>query len=65
MMYKYQGQQWSFDELEAMIHDSELDSTECPKCGDSQRVEPDAANYPCHSCGGGRVHSPLVVLGFM
>ena len=65
MRFKFKDQSWSFDELEAMIHESVLDSTECPQCGSVQRVEPDAQGYRCHSCGKGRVHSPLVVLGFV
>ena len=65
MEFTYRNQKWSYDEVEAMGYDSVLDSTECPKCGSDQRVEPDARNYTCHDCGKGKVHSPLVVLGLM
>ena len=62
-IFEYNGQEWSFEEVEEMIYDSVLDSTECPSCGSTQRVEPDAHEYDCHGCGDGKVHSPLVVLG--
>jgi len=65
MEFTYRDQEWSYDEVEAMVYDSVLDSTECPKCGSTQRVEPDASNYTCHDCGKGKVHSPLIVLGMM
>lgn len=37
---------------------------ECPVCGHSQTVEPDA-DYPCPECKQGMLTSPLVVHGLI
>lgn len=63
--FRYGDQVWTFEEVNFMAFESVLDSTECPECGSTQRVEPDASNYTCHGCGEGRVHSPLWALGFV
>jgi hypothetical protein len=63
--FKWRGQTWSMQEVQQMVFDSVMDSTECPECETTKRVEPDASNYLCDECGKGRVHSPLVVLGLM
>jgi hypothetical protein len=62
--FTWKGQSWSHDEVEVMVYDSVVDSTECRACGSTQRVEPDAHGYEC-GCGDGTVHSPLYVLGLI
>ena len=65
MTYTYKQQQWTDEEVEEMVFDSVVESTQCENCQYSWRVEPDASNYKCQDCGQGKCHSPLVVLGLM
>jgi len=48
-----------------MCFDSVVESSECPECGYSWTVEPDAEDYTCQDCGKGKCRSPLVVLGLI
>jgi len=57
--------QYTLEDLHAMIDESVLDSTPCPHCHCTQRVEPDACDYTCHECGNGTVSSPLVAAGLI
>ena len=61
--WRYGAETWTEDQIQAMGYDSVVDSTACPECGSTQRVEPDASGYDCHDCGKGKVHSPLTALG--
>ena len=63
--FKLRNQTWSMEEIQEMVFDSVVESTECEYCGHSWSVEPDASNYKCNECGKGSVSSPLVALGFM
>jgi len=65
MTFTYENQSWTESEIEEMVCDSIVQSTECIECGHSWSVEPDAENYECQDCGKGKCHSPLIALGLI
>ena len=57
-----------FETVTEMLEEAAFDGISvgiCNKCHATREVEPDASNYDCWECDGGKVNSVLILAGLI